>query len=112
MNPTIDNPTTLGGSECPIELETSKWSEFDKPHYVCRAAFFAEPEGGFSVHATRLPGVVSEGETIEEATANILEAFKLAIQYYLESGAGIPWEPVSFDQQPFALRNLTIDPEH
>lgn len=37
-------------------------------------------EGGFTVYAPSLPGCISEGETKEEALANIQEA----IQLYLE----------------------------
>ncbi len=39
------------------------------------------PEGGYTVYATSLPGCISEGDTFEEATTNI----KDAIQLYLES---------------------------
>ena len=38
-----------------------------------------EDEGGFSVFAVHYPGVISQGETLEEAEANIAEAF-LAIR--------------------------------
>jgi predicted RNase H-like HicB family nuclease len=34
-----------------------------------------EDDGGYSVFALRYPGVVSQGETIEEARQNIGEAF-------------------------------------
>ena len=37
-------------------------------------------DGGYTVYVPSLPGCVSEGETIEEATENIEEA----IQLYLE----------------------------
>jgi predicted RNase H-like HicB family nuclease len=38
-------------------------------------------EGGFTAHVPALPGCISEGETIEDALANICEAIEL----YLES---------------------------
>ena len=40
-----------------------------------------QEEGGYTVYVPTLPGCVSQGETAEEATANIREA----IDVYLES---------------------------
>ena len=40
-----------------------------------------EPEGGYVVHCPSLPGVVTEGETVEEALAMARDA----IAGYLES---------------------------
>lgn len=37
-------------------------------------------EGGFTVYVPSLPGCISEGETVEEALANIREA----VEIYLE----------------------------
>jgi predicted RNase H-like HicB family nuclease len=45
-----------------------------------RAIYRAEPEGGYSALCPEL-GVASQGETIEEAEANLKEAVEL----YLES---------------------------
>jgi len=50
---------------------------------ICRynAIFQEEKEGGYSVWVPALPGCCSQGETLEEAVANIKEAITL----YLES---------------------------
>jgi len=37
-------------------------------------------EGGFSVYVPALPGCISEGETEEEAMANIREAIELYLE--------------------------------
>jgi predicted RNase H-like HicB family nuclease len=37
-------------------------------------------EGGYTVYAPALPGCISEGETIEEAMANIREAIALYLE--------------------------------
>ena len=37
-------------------------------------------EGGYTVHAPSLPGCISEGETKEEALANIREAIELYLE--------------------------------
>ena len=37
-------------------------------------------EGGYTVYAPSLPGCISEGETVEEAMANIREAIALYLE--------------------------------
>ena len=46
-----------------------------------KAILEPQEEGGYTVYVPVLPGCVSEGETVEEALANIKEA----IEVYLES---------------------------
>lgn len=50
--------------------------------------FEPQDEGGYTVYVPDLPGCVSEGETLEEATAMIQEAMAL----YLESRAERGWK--------------------
>ena len=57
----------------------------------CRAVLCSEPDGGFSVYARNLPGVVSQGETIDEAIENVKEAFCGAVETYVAEGMEIPW---------------------
>jgi len=38
------------------------------------------PEGGYTVYVPALPGCISEGETREEALANIREAVELYLE--------------------------------
>jgi len=45
-----------------------------------KVVFEPSDEGGYTVHVPSLPGCVSEGDTLEEAQANIREA----IEVYLE----------------------------
>jgi len=40
----------------------------------------ASDEGGYTVHVPSLPGCISEGETVEEAMANIREAAELYLE--------------------------------
>lgn len=37
-------------------------------------------EGGYTVYVPSLPGCISEGETVEEALANIKEAIELYLE--------------------------------
>lgn len=45
-----------------------------------RVVLEASEEGGFTVYVPSLPGCISEGETEEEALANIREAIKLYLE--------------------------------
>ena len=45
-----------------------------------RVVLEASDEGGYTVYVPSLPGCISEGETEEEALANIREAIELYIE--------------------------------
>lgn len=55
-----------------------------------RVVFEPEPEGGFVVTCPALPGCVSEGETLEEAQANIQEAIVGYMESLRKHGEAIP----------------------
>ena len=58
----------------------------------CRAAFILdEEEGGYTVVARNLPGVVSEGDDLESATENIKDAFREMVLSYQNGKEEIPW---------------------
>lgn len=46
--------------------------------------------GGFVVEVPSLPGCYSQGETIEEALANIREAIELHIEVLRDNGEDVP----------------------
>lgn len=77
---------------------------------VCRIALISDEEyGGYTAIATRLPGVISEGDTKEEAVSRIVEAFKGAIECYIELGQEIPWADVAIDSPiAFSLETLVL----
>lgn len=45
-----------------------------------RVVLEPSPEGGYTVYVPSLPGCISEGETTEEALANIREAIELYLE--------------------------------
>src|SRR5690349_14857714 len=59
--------------------------------YECRVLLCPEEEGGFSAFAMKLPGVMSQGDSEQEALENIKDAFQAAIQSYTEAGKPVPW---------------------
>jgi len=46
----------------------------------CTVILEAQEEGGFTVRCLELPGAISQGETKEEALANIKEAIGLVLE--------------------------------
>ncbi len=48
------------------------------------AFFEPAPEGGYTCGFEELPGVFSEGETLEEAKANLFDALKLVMDHHRE----------------------------
>lgn len=77
--------------------------------YQIEAALVRE-DSGFSVHAVNLPGVVSCGETVEEAVRNIMDAASGAIECYKEDGEDIPWGHVDVETEigPVELRKWIV----
>ena len=52
------------------------------------AVYEPAPEGGFTCHFEELPEVFSEGETVEEAKANLLDALTQVMEYHRAEGQG------------------------
>jgi len=73
---------------------------FDHEVRQCRVWLTPEEDGGFSVEAVSVPGVASQGETIEEAIENIKDAFTAAIETYNDSGMDIPWTQDLPEERP------------
>jgi predicted RNase H-like HicB family nuclease len=92
------------------EFEIKPLNEtWDEPanRYECRVILCPEEEGGYSAHALNIVGVVSEGDSIDDALRNIADAFKATIEYHLESKEKIPWR--NGDPEFFAGMANTIE---
>jgi predicted RNase H-like HicB family nuclease len=81
-----------------LELNDPRLKTFSGGAFECRAILCPERDGGYSIHALRLPGVVSYGDTEADAMKNITEAFQGALESYLESGDPIPWADIDIDR--------------
>lgn len=76
----------------PKSYELKSLQEFHGGVCECRAAFVLdEDEGGYTVVARNLPGVVSEGDDLQSASENIKDAFREMVLSYHDSGEEIPW---------------------
>jgi antitoxin HicB len=52
--------------------------------------FAPQPEGGFTVTSPVLPELVTEGDTLEEAFANVRDALAAVLELYAEDGRPLP----------------------
>jgi antitoxin HicB len=52
--------------------------------------FTPQPEGGFTVTSPVLPELVTEGDTLDEAFANVRDALAAVLELYKEQGRPIP----------------------
>ena len=62
------------------------------PQYQYTAVFEPAPEGGFVVTVPALPGLVTEGDTIEEARAMVKDAIHSYLESLIKHGEEIPIE--------------------
>jgi antitoxin HicB len=52
--------------------------------------FTPQPEGGFTVTSPVLPELVTEGDTLEEAFANVRDALTAVLELYAEQRRPLP----------------------
>ena len=57
------------------------------------AVFEPAPEGGYVVHVPALPGLVTEGDTLEEARKMAVDAIEGYLSVLKADGEEIPVEP-------------------
>ena len=48
------------------------------------AVYEPAPEGGYTCFVEEVPAAISQGETLEEAKANLLDALQLVLKYQRE----------------------------
>ncbi len=58
--------------------------------YKVPLVFESQPEGGFTVTSPLLPGLVTEGDTMEEALANVGDAMAALVEAYEDLGRPLP----------------------
>lgn len=52
--------------------------------------FTPQPEGGYTVTSPVLPELLTEGDTLEEAQANVRDAFEAVVELYADQGRSLP----------------------
>ena len=68
-----------------------------------------QPEGGFTVTSPVLPELVTEGDSISEAMANVQDALAAVIELYQDLGRPLPASThVSEESTPVWLETLVV----
>jgi antitoxin HicB len=59
---------------------------------VCRVPLVLTPqsEGGLTVTSPSLPGLVAEGDSLEEALAHVEDALRATLELYEDTGRPVP----------------------
>ena len=73
------------------------------PHYCYTAVFEPAVEGGYLVSVPALPGLVTEGDTPEEARAMVKDAIRGYIESLLRQGEEIPIESGTANLERFEV---------
>ena len=58
--------------------------------YRIPLVFTPQPEGGYSVVSPVLPELLTDGDTLEEAQANVSDAFEAVVELYADLGRPVP----------------------
>jgi antitoxin HicB len=58
--------------------------------YRIPLVFTPQPEGGYTVTSPALPELITEGDTLEEAQANVQDAFEAVVEIYAEQNRALP----------------------
>jgi antitoxin HicB len=58
--------------------------------YRIPLVFTPQPEGGYTVTSPVLPELITEGNSLDEAQANVRDAFEAVVELYAEQGRPLP----------------------
>jgi len=58
--------------------------------YKIPLVFSPQPEGGFTVTSPLLPELITEGDTFDEAFANVQDALEAVVEAYQDLGRKLP----------------------
>ena len=70
--------------------------------------FNPQPEGGFTVTSPALPELVTEGDTLEEAYANVADALAAVVELYEDFGRELP-QTINLPNGPIVWSDALIE---
>ena len=67
-----------------------------------------QPEGDYTATAPQLPGLVTEGDTVAEAMANVEDALAALLELYEDTGKEIPTGLIVDEQEMRRIRHEAL----
>lgn len=67
-----------------------------------------QPEGGYTATAPQLPGLVTEGDTVAEAMANVEDALAALLELYEDTGKEIPSSLIVDEEEKRNIRHEAL----
>jgi predicted RNase H-like HicB family nuclease len=86
------------------EIVRVKWSRQSPRAHEFVAIACPEDDGGYSVFALNYPGVISQGDTLDEARTNIAEAFSAMLEARRKRREEMAFSQATIDVPPNASR--------
>ncbi|MDO8631108.1 MAG: type II toxin-antitoxin system HicB family antitoxin [Phycisphaerales bacterium] len=99
---------TKGAQLFPVEVQ---WEIANPPRvlgYCFDAVLVEDEDGGYVASVAQLRGVVSEGDDVESAIRNLMEAFQATIETYIAEDMPIPWTKAQPKKPNERLRRLVV----
>ncbi len=94
-----DTRTAPAGPYHLVDERRLDWTQ-QEDIYQTEVRLVEEQIGTWTVYVPQLPGVMSEGETVEEALHNIREALQGTLESYKADGMKVPWIESIEPRQP------------
>ena len=79
-------------------------------NYKVTFIFTPQPEGGYTVTCKELPGLVTEGDSVDEALANLKDAFAATLELYEDLGRPLP-EGIQVSDEEVSIGNMPLQLE-
>ncbi len=76
--------------------------------YTYTVIYEPAEEGGYVVHVPALNGIVTQGETLEEAETMAIDLIRGYIETLQEKGLPIPQEPIEAKPEQLSLKQVAI----
>ena len=91
------------GTPAPLDLCYDCPVKTDSLHLNLTAVYEPAAEGGFNCSFEELPDVFSQGETLEQAKANLLDALELVMEYHRDEARKAKGDSPSIVRETFEL---------